>query len=519
MKATLRVLALLVLVVASPGPSGAWAQPSREQVRAFREANETRIVDELATLLALPNLATNLADIHRNAELLIAMLERRGIAARKLELPNAPPAVYGELLVPGATKTVVFYAHFDGQPVDSSRWTSPAWTPLLRDAPLERGGKPIPLESATGRYDPEARLYARSASDDKSPIVAMLWALDALRAVNSGPSVNLKFFLEGEEEALSPNLREMLSRYRSLLAADLWIMGDGPVHQSRAQQIVFGARGDVGLNLTVYGPRRPLHSGHYGNWAPNPNVELIHLLASMRAEDGRITIDGYYDDVAPLSPAEREAISAVPPVEAQLIGELRLGRSEGRPGATLLEQLALPAMNVSGLSGGLTGPGSANLIVSRATAFLDLRMVPDQTPAVVRQLIERHIARQGFHIVTEEPDSATLRSHPKVIRLSWGSGYPAAKTALDSPAAEALIRAADRSMGKPLVRVPTLGGSAPLYLLGEVLGSPFALLPIVNHDNNQHGENENLRLANLWDGIELYAGVLARLGSAWAPQP
>ncbi|MEZ4586893.1 MAG: M20/M25/M40 family metallo-hydrolase [Gemmatimonadales bacterium] len=185
----------------------------------------------------------------------------------------------------------------------------------------------------------------------------------------------------------------------------------------------------------------------------------------------------------------------------------------------MLEQIARPALNVSGLSGGLTGQGSANLIVPRSTAFLDLRLVPNQTLPGVRRLIERHIARQGFHLVAEEPDSATLRSHPKVIRLAWGSGYPAAKTAMDSPAARAVIRAADLSMGKPLVRVPMLGGSLPLYLLEETLGSPFVLLPIVNHDNNQHGENENIRLANLWDGIDLYAGVLARLGSTWAPQP
>lgn len=518
MKTATRRLALL-LVLVSPASTTASAQPSRAQIRAFREANEAAILRELVALVALPNLAANVADIHRNAEMLVAMLERRGVTARKLELPGAPPAVYGELLVPGATRTLGFYAHFDGQPVDSSRWASPAWMPLLRDGPLELGGQSIPLQSPSGRYDPEARLYGRSASDDKSPIVAMLWALDALRASGSAPSVNLKFFLEGEEEAGSPHLREMLSRHRALLTADLWIMGDGPVHASRAQQIVFGTRGMIGVNLTVYGPSRPLHSGHYGNWAPNPNVALVHLLASMRAEDGRITIDGYYDDVAPITAAEREALAAVPPVEAQLAGELRLGRTEGGANATLSEQIALPALNVSGLSGGLTGPGSANLIVSRATAFLNLRMVPNQTPAKVRLLVEQHLTRQGFHLVTEEPDSATLRAHPKVIRVSWGSGYPPAKAALDSPESLALVRAADQAMGARLVRVPTMGGSAPLYHFRDVLGSPIVILPIVNHDNNQHGENENLRLANLWEGIELYAGVLARIGATWNLQP
>jgi acetylornithine deacetylase/succinyl-diaminopimelate desuccinylase-like protein len=377
----------------------------------------------------------------------------------------------------------------------------------------------IPLESPGGRYDPEARIYARSASDDKSPIVAMLWALDALRAAGRAPTVNLRFFLEGEEEAGSGNLRRMLTENRDLLQADLWLFGDGPVHQSGAFQAVFGVRGDVGVTLTVYGPARPLHSGHYGNWAPNPSVALIHLLAGMRDPDGRITIPGFHDDVVPLTDAEREAIARVPPVEDQLRAELQLGRTEGGPGSALLERIALPALNVSGLSGGLTGARGANLIPPEASAFLDFRLVPAQTPERLRALVEAHVARQGFHVVHEEPDSATRRAHPRIARFDWGEGYPAARTSLDAPAARALLTAAAGAAGRPLIRVPTSGGSLPLFHFEQVLGAPFVILPIVNHDNNQHGENENLRLANLWAGIELYAGVLARLGPVWGPAP
>lgn len=513
-----QLVAALALMLGASG-AGAQTDPLRAAVRQFRERNEVAIVRELAALLALPNVATNLSDIHRNADHLVAMLERRGVTARKLVVGDAPPAVSGELRVPGATRTVMFYAHFDGQPVDSSRWATPAFAPTLRDRPLESGGRTIPLESPTGRYDPEARLYARSASDDKSPIVAMLWALDALRAAGRQPSVNLKFFLEGEEEAGSRHLRPMLEAHRDLLAADLWLFGDGPVHQSRAPQAVFGVRGSLGVNLTVYGPYRPLHSGHYGNWAPNPNVDLIHLVASLRDQEGRITIPGFYDDVRPIGEAERRAFATVPPVEEQLRGELRLGRTEGGPAANLLERIALPALNVSGLSGGLTGPGSANLIPREAVAYLDFRLVPAQTPERVRALVERHLAHQGFHIARSPPDSALRRAHPRVIRLEWGDGYPAARTALDHPAARALLAAADAALETRLIRVPTLGGSLPLYHFEQVLGSPFVILPIVNHDNNQHGENENLRLQNLWDGIELYAGVLGRLGALWPAVP
>jgi acetylornithine deacetylase/succinyl-diaminopimelate desuccinylase-like protein len=510
-------LATLALLLA--GTTAAQPADLRDRIRAHRERNEVAIVRELADLLALPNVASNLQDIHRNADHLIGMLQRRGIEARKLELDGAAPAVFGELRVPGAARTVMLYAHYDGQPVNPARWATPAWTPVLRSGSLADGAPEIPLVSPTGRYHPESRLYARSASDDKSPIVAILWALDALRAGGTGPSVNLKFFLEGEEEAGSTHLREMLTRYRDLLAADLWIFADGPVHQSREPQVVFGVRGDVGADLTVYGPIRPLHSGHYGNWAPNPNVMLVHLLASMRDQEGRVTIPGFYDDVRPMTEAERAAFASVPPVEDQLRGELRLGRTEGGGRAGLLEQIALPAINLSGLSGGLTGEGSANLIGSEASAFLDIRLVPAQTPERVKAQLERHITRQGFHIVREEPDSATRRAFPRLIRVTWGEGYPAARTGFDAPAVQALLRAAEAATAKQLIRVPTSGGSLPLYHFEEVLRTPFVMLPIVNHDNNQHGENENLRLQNLWDGIELFGGLLERLGREWRSIP
>lgn len=487
-------------------------------VRAFRERNEVAIVRELADLLALRNVATDLADIRRNATHLVGLMEKRGMSASVLETAGAPPAVYGELRTPGATRTIMFYAHFDGQPVDSTRWASSPWRPLLRSGPLGPGVREVPLTGQNGRFDPESRIFARSASDDKSPIIAMLWAIDALRASGTPLSVNLKFFLEGEEEAGSDHLRRILETHRDRLSADFWIFGDGPVHQSREAQAVFGVRGVVGADISVYGPIRPLHSGHYGNWAPNANAMLVHLLASMRDTEGRITVPGFYADVKPLTDAERAALRAIPAVETQLIAELQLGRTENAP-ASLGEQLGLPALNMSGLAGGRADGGGANVIVPAAHAYLDFRLVPDQTPARVRELVEAHIRRQGFFVTPEEPDSATRLRHPRIARVRWGGGYPAARTDLTGPGARALLGAADATLGKPIIRVPTLGGSLPLADFVETLGASFAILPIVNHDNNQHGENENLRLQNLWDGIELYAGVLARIGRSWPALP
>jgi acetylornithine deacetylase/succinyl-diaminopimelate desuccinylase-like protein len=487
-------------------------------VRRYREGHEAEIVHELAQFLAIPNLATNDGEIRKNAAALREMLERRGFTARLLESTGSPPAVYGELPAPGARRTIVFYAHYDGQPVDSTKWVTPPWTPVLRSGPLASHPTDLSLDGEQGRYPPEARLFARSASDDKSPIVALLCAIDALKTLGIPRSVNLKVFFEGEEEAGSEHLRAMLTAHQSLLGADFWIFGDGPVHQSRAPQIVFGVRGVVGADLTVYGPVRPLHSGHYGNWAPNPNVMMVHLLASMRDEEGRITIPGFYADVKPLTAEDRKAIATIPPADRQLVLELELGRTEGAP-ASLAERLAAPALNLSGLAGGRAGGAGANVVGAMSQAYLDFRLVPAQSVERLERLVERYIASRGFHVVHADPDSATRRAHRKVIKVTWTGGYPAAKTAVDGIGARALLAATDEVLGHPVIRVPTLGGSLPLYHFVEVLKTPFAIVPIVNHDNNQHAENENLRLANLWDGIELYAGILARIGSQWRAVP
>ncbi len=511
---------IAVLAIASVLLSAACRKASSPGSKSTRTGSATAAVVEpgladLADLLAIPNIASDTPNIRRNAERLAAMMRQRGLDVRLIEAEGAPPVVYGELAVPGAKRTLLVYAHYDGQPVQPEQWASDPWTPALRPGRLEDGAPVVPPDRLpAGPEGDEWRLYARGASDDKGTIAAFLAALDRLRSESLPLSVNVKTLFEGEEEAGSPHLETILSTHKDLFRADGMILCDGPVHQTRRPQVVFGARGVMGLEMTVYGPNHALHSGHYGNWAPNPAAQLAGLLASLRAGDGTILVRGFYDDVRPLDASDREALARIPRVEEELLREFDLAWSEGR-GERLEELVMRPALNIRGLQSGAVAEKAANAVPSEARASIDFRLVADQRPERVRELVETHIRSLGWGIAHEPPDPETKRRMPRLVLLEWEGGYPAYRAPLDAPFSRALVRALGPATGGTLVVMPALGGSIPMELFDRVLGVPIALLPIANHDNNQHGSNENLRIRNLRDGIAMHAALLAGLGAAW----
>lgn len=500
----------LASVAQAPSP-----QAVRSAVREYRQQHEVEIVRSYVELLSVPNVASDTNNIRANADLISSMLQKRGFTTRLLTVPGSPPVVYGELPAPGARHTILWYAHYDGQPVDKSQWAGDPWTPVLRDGLTTDSGKTIALDSIHAPLNPEWRVYARAASDDKAPIQALMTALDALHAAKLPVGVNLKVFFEGEEEAGSPHLEAIMHQNADLLKGDIWLLSDGPVSQTRRMQVYFGARGVTDLEMTVYGPARVLHDGHYGNWAPNPAALLVNLLASMRDVNSHILIPGFYDDVRPLSAAERQALAEAPDVDAQLKQELGLAwtESSGQPLATAIAQ---PSLNIRGLEAGHVESKAQNAIATEAKASLDFRLVPDQKLEKVSALVEQFIQKQGFYIVRETPDLETRRAHPKIIKLTWGAGgYVAERTSIDDPAVRPIIASIEQTLGKPLLKMPMLGGSVPMYLFPNLLKTPVVGVPIANHDNNQHGANENLRLQNLWDGIEIFAGILSSAEGNW----
>lgn len=479
-------------------------------VRSWRLANEHAIMNELVAWLSIPNTANDSANIGKNAARLVAMLQQRGFQTHVLPIAGRGPVVIGSLAVPGAKRTIIFYAHYDGQPVEPGLWhdTNP-FVPALRTNTIDAGGRLIAMPPVGTPFEDDWRLYARSAGDDKSPIIALLAAIDALRAQRIPLAMNVKLVSEGEEEAGSTHLEPTLMAHQDLLRGDLLISADGPVHQSGRPLVYFGNRGVMGVRLTVYGPLHPLHSGHYGNWAPNPAMRLSQLLASMEDSTGHVLIAGFYDGRVPPGPAALRAMAEAPAYDRQLLKDFGLAAADGG-GRKLLDLLTEPSLNIDGIESGWTGAQSKTIIPDEATASLDLRLVKNITPGLQFGRLVAHIRKQGYYVIDRPPTLAERARYSRIAAVVRDKGYPAAGTSMDLPVSQALVRVVDAAAGQPAVRLPLLGGSAPMYIF-ENLRLPVIGVPIVNYDDNQHSPDENLRLGHFWKGIEIYAALLSSL--------
>jgi acetylornithine deacetylase/succinyl-diaminopimelate desuccinylase-like protein len=486
--------------------------PVTINIREYTQKNAGAIVHEFANFLNIPNVAADPANLQKTAAFIMSMMKQRGIQNIQLldaSTEGVPPAVYGEVIVPGATQTIIFYAHYDGQPVNPAQWAKglePFNAKLYTDA-IDKGGENIPFP-ADGKFMNNWRIYARGASDDKAGVGAILNGYDAMKKTGVTPSANIKFFFEGEEEAGSQHIGEILEKHKGLLQSGLWIMCDGPVHQSGRKQIIFGVRGDAHLDLTVYASKRPLHSGHYGNWAPNPALMLAKLLASMKDKKGRVTVKGFYDDVIPLTPAEKRALQKVPSADQQMKEELGISKME-MEGISLSEAINMPSLNINGMQSGNVGKLASNQIPTYATAVIDLRLVLGNDWKKQQQKVIDHIKAQGYYVTDHEPGDEERKKYGKIIKvIQMQDGYNAQRTSMDLSITKKVIEAIKTTTKEQVVLQPTLGGSLPLFLFEKYLDAKTITVPIANHDNNQHAENENIRLANFFEGIETMASLM-----------
>ncbi len=480
-------------------------QGPRPALEGYIASHQRAIVSELVELLSIPNVTSDTENIRRNATLLREMLRRRGLSTEILET-ESNPLVWGELKVPGARRTLLIWAHYSGQPVDLKGWKQAnPFVPVLRAGRLEDGAKDIPGFKNLDRFDPNSRLYARSAADDKGPIVGLVAALDAMKAAGLTPSSNVRVVLDGE--AGSPSLAAAIPRYRDKLTADMMLLLEGPVHQSGRPTIAFGARGFLDMDLTVYGPKVGVNSGNFGNWVPNPALGLAHLLASMKDDAGRVLVKGFYDGIAPLPPEEQAMLDAVPDDPASLMKLFVIAAPE-RSDLSLQQALQLPALNIRGLSSAAVGPDARTIIPDRAVAFIDVRLVKETPADDITEKLLAHIRAQGFHVVQSEPDDAIRSRYPRIVKVTFRTAAEGFRTSPLSPESRLVTEAVARMLGERPIQIRTMGQRINIAQFIGVMGMPAITLPTVNFDNNQTAENENLRLGHLFTGILTIAAVL-----------
>jgi acetylornithine deacetylase/succinyl-diaminopimelate desuccinylase-like protein len=481
--------------------------PSPDDMRHAVEANVERAVSLYREFLALPNDALHPEDIGTLVSWMEHAFGERGFRTRRIPT-SGNPSLFAERRHESSSRTVLVYLQADGQPVDPSAWAQAnPFVPVLKAKDEQGNFQQIPWQAMDEGYDPDWRVFARSASDSKGPMTQFLMAIELLDQLDSAPPVNLKVIIDTEEELGSPNLAAAIREHRDLLASDLLLIFDGPPHASNRPTITFGARGIMTATLVTYGPRVAQHSGHYGNFVPNPAFDLARILASVKSPEGVVTIPGFYDGVS-LSEADRAILSKVPDNEEEILADMGLVRAES-VAPSLQEAIQYPSLNIRGVSAGWVGEQARTIIPPMATAELDIRLVREADPERLIGLLQTHIESLGYTVLDHAPTDHDRRQHDRVVSLTYEVSYGAFRSSMDS-AAGRMARAGLKSLyGEEPILIRTMGGSIPIAPIIDALGVPAAIVPTVNIDNNQHSPNENLRLGNFLEGIVMLMAVLS----------
>lgn len=485
---------------AEPLPAGS--------IRQMADAHKRSAIALYREFLSLPNDANYPDDILRMVEWMEQAFGDRGFRLERIETPGSP-LLFAERHVSDDAQTVLIYLQSDGQPVDPTAWQQEdPYRPVLK-APTGSGGfERVPWDLLDSSYNPDWRVFARSASDSKGPMAQFLVAMELLDSAGFEFDYNMKVIIDTEEEMSSPHLPAAVTANRELLAADLLLIFDGPPHPSNEPTVGFGARGIVTITLTSYGPLVPQHSGHYGNFVPNPAFHMTRILASMKSADGRVTIPGFYDGVE-IDEETREILDAVPDDEPRILADMGLIKHDN-VGDSLQAAIQYPSLNIRGLSSGWVGKESRTIIPATATAEIDMRLVKESDYQYLLKLVRTHIEGLGYHVIGHAPSDAERLEHSDIVTMTHDFGYNAYRSDMNASAGR-MARAGMRHLyGKEPILIRTSGGSVPISPFVETLGVPAAKVPTVNMDNNQHSPNENLRLGNFVEGIVILMSVLSQ---------
>ena len=448
-----------------------------EKIFAYIDQNLDRFIEELFVLLRQPSISTRWEGVEECSQLLVQMMEKMGMKTKVLPMGGKrnPPLIYGEVINPQAKRTLLIYGHYDVQPPEPlEAWESPPFQPTIRNG----------------------RIYARGSADNKGQFFAHFKAIESVVKIKGTLPINVKFMLDPEEEAGSPSLNEFCRQNKDIFSADMALNSDGPMDTSGRPRLSFGNRGVLYVEVTARGANQDFHSGNFGGPVPNPAWRLIEFLSSLRHPDGTVAMEGFYDNIVPPTPKEKEMMAKIPFDEKKFLEKYGLKRWAPPDNISFMEKLMFrPTLNIAGLVSGYTGPGSKTVLPCQATVKMDMRLVVNQDPEDIYQKFLKHMQKYGFTDL-----------EAKMIHYYYPS-----RTPVDHPWAEKFERAIRQGFAQEPVLVPCSGGSFPGAAISNILGIPVLSIPYGNHDENNHAPNENLSIDCFRKGIRTTAALLFQL--------
>ena len=457
-------------------------------------------------LVSIPNLPKDKEMMLKNINWVAKQYTDLDFKTSLLESSTLPILIAEKIVNPNY-KTVLFYFHIDGQPVNSSAWDQEdPFEPVLKRRDQNGNWQVLDWSKLDDKIEDEWRIFGRSVADDKAPIIMLLSALKMLHNQKKFPEINLKIIFDPEEEYGSKALLSTLDKYQDRYASDYFIVMDGPAHNSNLPTLTFGCRGIASCSITTFGSKLPQHSGHYGNYLPNPVFRLANLLSSMKDQEGRVLIKDYYRGIE-ITPEISSLLQEVPFDARELNNELGIHSSEN-VGINYQESLQYPSLNVRQIGTSWKGKGLKTVIPEYATANIDVRLVPETEGVSQLQKIKNHIEEQGFFVLDRDPTDEERQIHPKIVKFKGALSVNSFRTNPDSDFGIKIRNYLRKDFGKDPIVIRIMGGTVPIVPLINKLKVPTVIVPMVNMDNNQHSPNENIRVGNIRQGIKICLSIL-----------
>ena len=378
--------------------------------------------------------------------------------------------------------------------------------PVLKRADSKGNWETLNWDAINKNIDDEWHIFARAAADDKAPIVMLLNALKFLKAENINPKFNIKIIFDPEEEYGSDAFLSTINTYKERYAADAMIIMDGPAHESNKPTLTFGCRGIATCTITTYGAKLPQHSGHYGNYVPNPIFSLSSILSSMKDEHGRVLVDNFYTGIQ-LTSEEQDILNSVPDNKETLNNRLGIAHAE-HVGANYQEALQYPSLNVRQIETSWKGDKPKTVIPEIAMANIDVRLVVETDGKAQLDKIKLHIEKLGYMVLDRDPTNEERLKHSKIVKFTRSNGVNAFRTDLNSNLGTTLRKSLTDVFGELPISIRTMGGTVPIISAVKTLDIPAIIVPMVNMDNNQHSPNENIRIGNIREGIKTCIAIL-----------